>query len=149
MRVCKWCNIEKPLSEYSLSAKAGSITKKKYVRRKDVYSTLCKECKSNQALNRYHNKNKEEKEEIIRKAKFRKIKNMYGLTESQYYDIMSKQDSVCAICKCQMEQACVDHCHTTGKVRGILCSQCNFALGQVKDNPLILRSMIDYLNDFI
>lgn len=43
------------------------------------------------------------------------------------------------------EQAVVDHCHTSGKLRGILCSTCNLTLGNVKDSPRLLRRMADYL----
>ena len=86
----------------------------------------------------------------------------YGLTFEKYQDIYASQRGACAICgvalKSQVEvaQRCggdidknntahVDHCHTTGVVRGLLCSCCNTGIGQLKESPMILASAINYL----
>lgn len=79
----------------------------------------------------------------------------YGLTPADYQDMYLAQGGVCAICR-QPETAvhhtslapkalAVDHCHKTGKVRGLLCWHCNSVLGKVKDSVTILRSMVGYL----
>ena len=59
---------------------------------------------------------------------------------------MQEQDNCCAICKLPfITTECIDHCHTSGKVRGILCRDCNAALGLVKDDVAILKQLIEYL----
>lgn len=90
---------------------------------------------------------------------FRKIdiKKKFGLTWEHYTELLKKQNNVCAICK-QPEtkldyrskkvlNLSVDHCHTTGKVRGLLCADCNRALGMFQDNTEILKNAIIYLGE--
>lgn len=77
-----------------------------------------------------------------------KLKIRYGLTEEKYNDMLSKQDNVCAVCKEAFESSKnrhIDHCHKSGKVRGIICNHCNRALGAVRDRVDILDSLIEYL----
>jgi hypothetical protein len=70
----------------------------------------------------------------------------YGLTLEQYQSLVEKQGGRCAICKRVLEKILVvDHCHETGRVRGLLCDRCNAGLGMFVDNPLILKSAIEYL----
>ena len=63
------------------------------------------------------------------------------------YDLMlERQRGVCAVCGEQPARSlCVDHCHATGKVRGLLCSPCNLAIGQFKDSPARLRKAAAYV----
>jgi len=80
----------------------------------------------------------------------------YGLTPIQYDEMLSAQGGVCYICKTDNKQLVtrsgeyrdlpVDHCHKTGKVRGILCSDCNRGLGSFKDDTGRLKAAIDYLD---
>ena len=73
----------------------------------------------------------------------------YGLTIEEYEYILIKQNGRCAICKTDSPARgktwALDHCHTTGKVRGILCQNCNLMLGNGKDSPSILRAAVIYL----
>ncbi len=62
----------------------------------------------------------------------------YGLNRNQQLDLLKSQKYKCAICECTVElhvknnqAGVIDHCHSTGKVRGILCGQCNTTLGQI------------------
>lgn len=74
----------------------------------------------------------------------------HGLTTNQFDKMISSCNNSCEICKKIFKSkpdAKIDHCHTTGKVRGILCGHCNTALGLVNDNDKILLSMIDYLKN--
>ena len=73
----------------------------------------------------------------------------YGITRKQWEDMAHAQGYCCAICKTKQpkKRMAVDHCHDTGKVRGLLCSSCNMALGMIKDNILIAESLIRYLKD--
>lgn len=77
------------------------------------------------------------------------MKNKYGITEEQYSELLNKQGHVCAICGCNKPESrewAIDHCHITNKVRGILCHQCNTAIGLMQDNVEILSAAIDYLS---
>jgi len=71
----------------------------------------------------------------------------YGITVTQLKLMEAMQMGRCKTCNSPFTKTPhVDHCHTTGKVRGLLCSQCNMALGLIKDNPQTLQNMIHYLN---
>jgi len=68
------------------------------------------------------------------------IKHYYGLTDVEYEAL----GTCCRICSTK-EKLCVDHCHTTGKVRGLLCGPCNRGLGLFKDDPNLLLQAAKYL----
>ena len=66
--------------------------------------------------------------------------------------MLEAQGHKCAICSSTdkgkgKQFFCVDHCHTTGKVRGLLCAPCNKALGQLGDTEEALQRALDYLNN--
>lgn len=70
----------------------------------------------------------------------------YGLTVEDYERMIAEQGEVCAICHQPFDRPLfVDHCHTHGHVRGLLCGPCNSAIGQMGDDPERLRSAADYL----
>lgn len=73
----------------------------------------------------------------------------YGLTLEQRARMWASQDGRCAVCGVGIplddKKTHIDHCHETGKIRGILCQGCNIALGQIKDDVGVLRKMIAYL----
>lgn len=88
------------------------------------------------------------------KQNYRKcqLKIKYGMTPEQWYEMLSSQGNACAICRTtephgKRKQWDTDHCHTTGRVRGILCHPCNLMLGGAKDNPETLAAGIRYLID--
>lgn len=78
-----------------------------------------------------------------------KLKKNYGLTVDDWYELLESQGGVCAICGIDKPghgtNWCVDHCHETGKVRGILCHACNVGLGNFKDNPDTIAAAFAYL----
>jgi hypothetical protein len=84
------------------------------------------------------------------------LKRNYKVTLEWYRTTLAEQNNVCAICtKPETTQIrnktiamAVDHCHTTGKVRGLLCTQCNRALGLFGDDPAALQAAIGYLEKF-
>ena len=79
------------------------------------------------------------------------LKKKYGITFIEFKEMFELQESKCKICYKELELLAknthVDHCHTTNKVRGILCGNCNTALGHVKDNIAVLESAIKYLKN--
>ncbi len=75
----------------------------------------------------------------------------YGITLNDYDEMLRNQGGGCKICGTKTPKGSgrfhIDHDHKTGKVRGILCNNCNMALGLMKDNPKILISAAQYLNE--
>lgn len=76
----------------------------------------------------------------------------FGITVTQYEEMIISQENSCAICKKHKDDFTgrgknfhIDHCHNTGKVRGLLCSNCNTGLGQFKDNIKTLENAIQYV----
>lgn len=78
-----------------------------------------------------------------------RLKRKYGLTLDDYKNILAEQKECCSICKVNQsnfnKKLAVDHCHKTGKVRGLLCQFCNQGLGNFKDNKQLLDLAIKYL----
>lgn len=75
------------------------------------------------------------------------LKKKYGLTPEQVESMREAQGGKCAICSCYLEKPQVDHNHTTGKVRGLLCGNCNRALGIFQDSSVLLRLAAEYLEN--
>lgn len=78
------------------------------------------------------------------------LKHQYGLSVEQRDSLLEKQNYSCAICKTKTTTKFgwhIDHCHTTNKVRGILCQFCNQLLGMAKNDTSILKEAISYLNE--
>lgn len=71
----------------------------------------------------------------------------YGIDPDEFRRLYRLQGGRCAICKKQpgVKGLSVDHCHTTGAIRGLLCGRCNTAIGLMHDDPDILRAAIEYL----
>jgi hypothetical protein len=72
----------------------------------------------------------------------------YGITPDDFDTLLLIQDNVCAICSNRRKSMCVDHDHSTGEVRGILCRSCNVLVGHARDNVAWLARAIEYLNCF-
>lgn len=73
------------------------------------------------------------------------IKRRYGLTPKQYSEMLDSQHGACAICKQVAEKLYIDHCHATGKVRGLLCSLCNSGIGMLGDSAARVDEAAAYL----
>ena len=84
--------------------------------------------------------------EISRRSR---LKKAFGLTLEEYDELLVKQNDGCGICGRSRSddgrRLAVDHCHDTGKIRGLLCSSCNMALGMLNDDLELLKKAVDYL----
>jgi len=73
----------------------------------------------------------------------------YGITREQVQKLLEMQEGKCAICSVQepgnKNGWCIDHCHVSGKLRGILCHGCNVGLGGFKDNIVSLQAAVEYI----
>lgn len=135
VKTCSECKIEKQRSEFH-----------KNLRTKDGLSGKCKTCQSD-AHKRYYRSNADN---ISIRMKFQRIKKKYGLTKEEYYKLLNDQMNMCAICEIFLNNEVkvdVDHDHKTGKVRGILCTNCNSMLAHAKDDINTLMSGIKYLKE--
>lgn len=91
------------------------------------------------------------KEKAKERARISRLGKKFGLTVEDYNSLLLSQNGSCAIChgcNTNSKRLAVDHCHTTGKVRGLLCDSCNLGLGMFKDRLNILSSAMDYINKF-
>lgn len=119
------------------------------------YDSHCKECvKAYQKIYRKAHPDKiraiGRKYEALFKDKIAdsKLRSKYGITLLRKEEMFAAQAGKCATCTfvfISVSSAHVDHCHTTKKVRGLLCSDCNHVAGKVKDDPIRLRAIAAYL----
>lgn len=98
-------------------------------------------------VKRWAENNPERRAQISRKAK---LKNTFGMSEQDYEELLQSQNYCCAICNTptptgRWKVFAVDHCHTTGKVRGLLCNECNRGMGLLKDSADICMKAAIYL----
>jgi hypothetical protein len=143
----------------------------KCINSKDGIYSQCKDCKSELARE-YRKNNPEKAKELDKKrgSKYReKSKNIrkiyyeknkdkfkdkaifrkFGISLDDYNKMFEKQKGCCIICnKHQIEfdiSLAIDHCHKTGKIRGLLCSYCNMGIGLLGENVKTLEKAIEYL----
>jgi hypothetical protein len=125
-RVCTICEINKSIEDFFENVSKGGRPR-----------AACKECLPK--LKEYKGKNKE-------------LRKRYGISVEDYNKMFSDQKGSCAICKVHQSKIStslhVDHCHKTHKVRGLLCFNCNMALGRLNDSVENLENAIKYLMHF-
>jgi len=154
---CSKCKNKLPLSDFYQRTNANShhsackvceriMAKDWYERNKEKATTKVKEWrqKNIDAVKRYRTENRQKnyRQELVRK---------YGVELTWFDEKLKTQGNVCVCCKRQFEfgnkqtTPHVDHCHSTGKVRGILCNRCNTVLGLCEDNKELFKNLIGYL----
>jgi len=153
MKTCTKCHKELPATNEYFHAD-------KY--RKDGFVCRCKVChnrygkeyrtKHAKQIREYRTKHAERIRESRRKhtdtARIYRLKHNYNISLNDYDYMSIRQNNVCAICKGTNKNGkrlCVDHDHTTGKVRGLLCSRCNAGIGNFRENATVLCSANEYL----
>lgn len=137
-KTCSKCKMEKRLMKFS--NRASSVDRK---------SPWCKEC-SHQNLQIWRKTDKGK-----HSMRQRNLKVKYNVSLEDYQILLENQKNNCAICNEKesamnhysktVKRLAVDHCHTTGKIRGLLCTNCNTLIGKSKDDIDILRNVIKYL----
>ena len=151
LRSCTHCDVKaytkEDLEDFQLAKGA------KYSR-----ANLCKACAVAKATKNKESKPpmSEEKLKAYRKSQRKwHLKKTYNLTLEDFDIMLDEQGGVCKICGCEAynernafrEYLVVDHCHDTGVVRGLLCSQCNIGLGSFNDNLSLVASATKYLEE--
>lgn len=101
-----------------------------------------------------HPEKKRENERLRRKRnpdKFleKDLQRYCNITLVEYNNLLTRQEALCAICRKPpvKKRLAVDHCHKTGKIRGLLCDACNTSLGKFHDNPSIIRAAAEYVEN--
>lgn len=147
MKICIHCKKEKPIESFGISNASKA---------KDKSGILCEECRpilTEKEKTKYVTANwRANNLERARAIGYRtSIRKLYGLTQQEYEQMVAEHNNRCAICNVVQEQARglhVDHCHKSGRVRGLLCHKCNKVLGNFQDDPSILERAIEYLQKF-
>jgi hypothetical protein len=133
MKQCRHCLKVKSESEFSRQAKS-----------KDGLYSYCKACST------AHSRTWQEKHPGRKKIHYLRFRGIY-ITEKQLSELYELQHGECAICKLPLKSEFkvdtphIDHDHTTGKIRGLLCQKCNSGLGFFQDDPTRLSRIIAYL----
>lgn len=150
MKTCRICNVTKQLDAFHKASKEI-----------DGKESRCKVCILEMKSKNYHKNLAVNREKSRVKAlEFRKknkgyqrkydLKRVYNMSINDYDLMLEQQNSRCKICLTENaggkhKKFYIDHCHKTGKVRGLLCTGCNLALGGFRDNIESLKRAIDYL----
>ena len=143
MKQCRACGVEKPLETFT-----------KTKQRKDGLGSYCKACANERARLVYEQKRQDPEWYQLQqeKERDRHLRRTFGITSDEYDQMLHLQGGKCAIChttECKSGVAfAVDHCHTTGQIRGLLCRDCNTSLGKFNDDIRILRQAVRYLEAF-
>lgn len=157
MKRCSKCKQHKPFDEYFES-----------VRYVDGLNCQCKSChnesskkwrkanpdKARAAVKRWEiaNPEKVKAKSLARRGNLQHHRKAqcrnYNLTVEKFESILAHQNKKCAICEVIMAPPCTDHDHSTGKVRALLCLNCNSGIGKLKDSTELLRRAIKYLEQF-
>lgn len=119
----------------------------------------CRKCK-NKRSKEWNHKNQEKRKYIMMNSRIKSLcvsqkTDLEKITPEFHQELLQKQNNCCAICKNpetythqktgEIRELCVDHCHESGKIRGLLCSRCNHVLGHFNDSVDLFKSAITYL----
>lgn len=122
-----------------------------YTKSKDGKFSQCKDCQK-ASVRKYKKKMGKAYYERERHYKW---KSFYGLSEEDYKKMLYGQGGACAICEEDVhlennngKRSAIDHCHESGKVRGILCNNCNRGIGFLGDKSKVVKKALDYLLKF-
>lgn len=150
------------MTTYSKSRTAEEIKELKrhkqieYRSRPEVQERQRKYLEENRNAKRLYDKERQSRSEIRERRLSLQKKNMYGITGEEYQAKLDSQNGRCGACDKSESRIdyrtgrpfnlAVDHNHTTGKIRGLLCTKCNLALGLVNEQPELL---VNYMRRFL
>lgn len=153
VKKCTSCEEYKELSEYHnrLASKDGkdyrckscvAKAQKKYFEENEE----AKERKIAWNRKRYAELDDEAKKKVAERMRQTQMYRRYGITTEQFEEMNAKQEGKCDICGAVETGAlCIDHCHTSGNIRGLLCGKCNKALGLLGDTEEAVEKALLYL----
>lgn len=128
-------------------------------RGKTDFQSACKSC-SNLRRKKWISENKDKelnrrkdyyiknKEQVKLSTEKNRLKRKYGISKEDYETMYTNQFGSCAICFNMSVKLVIDHCHTSGKVRALLCNQCNKGLGCFSENKETIKNAIEYLKQY-
>lgn len=143
LKVCKKCREEKLISEFSFKRPTG---------RKPGFQPRCKSCCIEDTKQWRLEQSPDRLKDLY-------LQRTYKITLQEYQSILKKQNNKCLLCTRDFnfttidgpglfpDSPVVDHCHSKGHVRGLLCNECNRGLGYFHDNIKTLENAIIYLKD--
>lgn len=131
-KVCSRCKASFPLGDFYKNKQHSS-----------GYKSACKKC-SSKDFRKWRHSNIEE---IRKQDRVTYYVRKYGMDKNKALALVQDRTGLCEICNSEVELV-VDHNHTTGQVRGMICSHCNSALGYSRESPLILQEIISYLEKY-
>ena len=150
MRTCNKCNIEKSIDEFWF----------RYINKNGtpIHDRVCKKCKQIKHSSLETRKSSTEKYKNTDKYKNTLRKHTllkYGISIEEYDEMLTRQNFVCKICSRpenkmlngKVRRLSVDHDHETGKIRGLLCMDCNTTLGKMNDDVNLFIKMVNYLKE--
>lgn len=141
----------------SLSKTCGCLQRAILVRRNTKYPVIdgkrqCASCLLTFSIEQFNSHRKTSQQVCRQCQRWRHIKNKYGLSPDQYKSLAAGQNHCCGCCskpadQCRLTNGVwdIDHCHSTGVIRGLLCKDCNAMLGFGQDDPLVLEAGARYL----
>lgn len=147
-KVCPGCENEKDLDEFYTDAVKGTRSR----------CIACEKAYGKDWYRKNKRKNRNRSYKWIAKnpdeVRSKRLQNAYGITAQAYDQMLADQDGVCALCH-KPEKAksrsgairalAVDHCHDTGRVRGLLCRKCNQILGEIGDKLESAQKLVLYM----
>ena len=139
---------------YKDADQARAASRRSYLRQ-DANQRARKREQSNAAMKRWYHKSPENRAKVAERRSAWKDANREwvnfdnslrrrGITLDQYHAMNERQDFACAICR-EDRRLVIDHCHSTGRVRGLLCVACNGGIGALKESAAVMASALRYL----
>lgn len=135
-RTCNKCSVFKPWGDYSLNSKGINGRK-----------SVCKSCSNKQQRSLQNRRKREDPVKFAEDRYNKNLKYALGLSTDDYEKLLEVAGNRCQICGSDRgaRRLSVDHCHETGKIRGLLCHLCNTAIGKLGDNSQGVYRAYDYL----
>lgn len=124
-KICPTCNTEKPIAAFVAHS-----------RHRNRWHRHCRDCEIADP-GRF----------TARDSLIQKVRK-FGITVDEYHWLLTQQEGRCAICRADDRKLAIDHSHSTGEIRGLLCGRCNSMLGFLNDSTESLQNAITYLGDY-